>query len=137
MGIHRLFHPAVFHLFTIIVVLFTFAGWFADDCYSHDCRMVDTPLNSLVKSSHMFRKETLADQLERMYLFVSVCHQFRFAECDGRTILKREGAILRSYRRLAFCYRGEAYLGMSGNGVELVTLECAVKIPNIVFLAGQ
>ena len=131
------FHPSILHFFSIFIILLTLTSRKASQRYAnHSCTM-NTSLDCIVESLHVLGQKTLTYQLESMYLFIVICHKFRFSKGYCRTILKRKSTIFRPNRRLAFRDSRKAYLWMYSQCIELITFRRTMKIPHIVASTSQ
>ena len=81
------FHSAIFHFFTLFIILFTLTnGRFSQSNPNHCCPF-ETSGNSIIESIHMMREKTLADSSQTSNLLFVVCHNLCLAYGGCRFVL--------------------------------------------------
>lgn len=89
-----LFHSAVFHFLSVAVILLALAGRRCRQCYPDHCRTVQATLYRSFECIHVSWKESPADGFQGFCFLRFIFHQPGPAECNGRTVLKGEAAVL-------------------------------------------
>src|SRR5574344_33763 len=131
------FHTSVFHLVTIVIILLAFAHKWFSESYANNSRARHAPLHRSIKGIHVFRKETLANGLERVTFFSIVSNNLCLAKCYCRLELQGKATILGTHHRLAFAHSAKAYEGICPQYVQILSHSSAMKIKSTIICTSQ
>lgn len=101
-GVNCSLHPSVLHFFSLLVVLFAFAGRRGGQGDAHDGGAVEASPDCFVEGIHVLGQEPLADCLEGLHLLCFIRYQLCFPESHGGSVLQGEASVLGTDGGLAF-----------------------------------